>query len=70
MQRSTLTALSSIGSVAIAVLVLLLAIHSWDAWKYQQTLQSSITRLDMQPLAANTPLTNSAPGGRAAAGRR
>lgn len=65
-----LSALSAIGSVAIAALLLLLAIQTFDSWKHQQTLQSSITGLDMQQLAANTPSTSSAPGGREAAGRR
>ncbi|MGI0486484.1 hypothetical protein ACN4EK_13675 [Pantanalinema rosaneae CENA516] len=65
-----LSALSSLGSVAVAALLLLLAIQSFDPWKPQQTVQSSITGLDLHQLTANTPSTNSAPGGREAAGRR
>ncbi|HEY9617307.1 MAG TPA: hypothetical protein V6C64_10725 [Microcoleaceae cyanobacterium] len=65
-----LSALCSIGSVATAALLLLLIIHTFDAWKHQQTWQSSISGLEIQQLVANLPSTTSAPGGRETAGRR
>lgn len=65
-----LSAFCSISSVAVAALLLLLVIHSFDSGKPSQTLQSSLIGLDIQQLVANTPSTNSAPSGREAAGRR